>query len=119
MCIRLRGRIGTLVEKDEWSLNKAMFPYYSIIALDWNGLMQSTEYDGLTDIEIFVHKFELQIPKQKILLALDVVLKATPAFSNNCGIREQRYVGMQDCAIGAQAQHTEEICLGPESSNQA
>jgi hypothetical protein len=39
--------------------------------------------------------------------------------SNNCGIGEQRYAGLQDCAIGAQAQHTEEICLGPESSKQA
>jgi hypothetical protein len=39
--------------------------------------------------------------------------------SNNCGIGEQRYAGLQDCAISAQAQHTEEICLGPESSKRA
>jgi hypothetical protein len=39
--------------------------------------------------------------------------------SNNCGIEEQRYTGLQDCAISARARHTEEICLGPESSKRA
>jgi hypothetical protein len=36
-------------------------------------------YDGLTDIIIFVKELELQVPKQKGLLALDVVLKTTPS----------------------------------------
>ena len=42
-------------------------------------LCDPSKYDGLNDIEYFVQVFELQIPEQQILLALDVVLKATPA----------------------------------------
>jgi hypothetical protein len=37
------------------------------------------KYDGLTDISMFVKTFELQVLEQKRLLALDVVLKATPS----------------------------------------
>jgi hypothetical protein len=35
-------------------------------------------YDGLTDISLFINEFELRVPEQQRLLALDVVLKATP-----------------------------------------
>jgi hypothetical protein len=42
-------------------------------------LCDPPKYDGLNDIQYFVHEFELQIAKQKILLALDIVLKATLA----------------------------------------
>jgi hypothetical protein len=50
-------------------------------SLHWIGtkLCDPPKYDGLTDISYFVKVLELQIPKQQILLALDVVLKATPA----------------------------------------
>jgi hypothetical protein len=49
-------------------------------SLCWIGmeLCDPPKYDGLTDISSFVKVFELQIPEQQILLALDVVLKATP-----------------------------------------
>jgi hypothetical protein len=56
-----------------------MCTHNSIIALDWNKLCDPPKYDGLTDIRIFCKGFELQIPEQQRLLALDVVLKATPA----------------------------------------
>jgi hypothetical protein len=36
-------------------------------------------FDGLTEVCSFVNEFELQIPEQKRLLALDVSLQATPA----------------------------------------
>jgi hypothetical protein len=47
----------------------------------WIGieLCNPPRYDGLTDISMFVKTFELQVAKQQRLLALDVVLKATPA----------------------------------------
>jgi hypothetical protein len=49
--------------------------------LCWIGtlLFDPPKYDGLTDISSFVKVFELQIQKQQRLMALDVVLKATPA----------------------------------------
>jgi hypothetical protein len=50
-------------------------------SLHWIGteLCDPPRYDGLTDISMFVKEFELQVPKQQRLLALDVVLKETPA----------------------------------------
>jgi hypothetical protein len=42
-------------------------------------LCDPPKYDGLNDISSFVKALELKIPKQLRLLALDVVLKATPA----------------------------------------
>jgi hypothetical protein len=50
-------------------------------SLRWIGtkLCDPPKYDGLNDIKYFVKVFKLQVPKQKILLALDVFLKATPA----------------------------------------
>jgi hypothetical protein len=42
-------------------------------------LCNPTRYDGLTDITSFVKEFELQVPKKKRILALDVVLKYTLA----------------------------------------
>jgi hypothetical protein len=50
-------------------------------SLRWIGteLCDPPRYDGLTDISMFVKEFELQVPEQQRLLALDVVLKVTPA----------------------------------------
>jgi hypothetical protein len=50
-------------------------------SLHWIGMKLSDppKYDDLNDISSFVKVFELQIPKQQILLALNVVLKATPS----------------------------------------
>jgi hypothetical protein len=50
-------------------------------SLRWIGteLCNPPRYDGLTDISMFVKTFELQVPEQQRLLALDVVLKVTPA----------------------------------------
>jgi hypothetical protein len=50
-------------------------------SLHWIGtkLCDPPMYDGLTNISLFVKAFELHVPKQQRLLALDVVLKATPA----------------------------------------
>ena len=50
-------------------------------SLHWIGieLCDPPRYDGITNIILFVKEFELQVPKQQRLLALDVVLKATPA----------------------------------------
>jgi hypothetical protein len=47
----------------------------------WIGieLCNPPKYDGLTYITTFVHIFEAQVPEQQRLLALDIVLKATPA----------------------------------------
>jgi hypothetical protein len=42
-------------------------------------LCDPSGYDGLTNIRLFVKEFELQVPKQQRLLALDVVLKETPS----------------------------------------
>jgi hypothetical protein len=50
-------------------------------SLHWIGteLCNPPRYDGLTDISMFVKTFELQVPEQQRLLALDVVLKVTPS----------------------------------------
>jgi hypothetical protein len=47
--------------------------------LRWIGtyLCEPPKYDGLTDISSFVKDIGLNIPKQQILLELDVVLKDT------------------------------------------
>jgi hypothetical protein len=49
--------------------------------LRWIGtkLCDPPKYDGLNDISSFEKAFELQELEQQRLLALDVVLKATPA----------------------------------------
>jgi hypothetical protein len=62
-------------------------------SLRWIGtkLCDPPRYDGLTDISLFVKEFELQVPEQKMLLALDVVLKATPTRwwdAHNVGMKE-------------------------------
>jgi hypothetical protein len=46
----------------------------------WIGieLCDPPRYKGLTDIRIFLKEFELQVPKQQRLLALDVFLKENP-----------------------------------------
>jgi hypothetical protein len=48
--------------------------------MDWIGtkLCNLPRYDVLSDIGMFVKTFELQVPKQQRILALDVVLKANP-----------------------------------------
>jgi hypothetical protein len=50
-------------------------------SLHWIGtkLCDPPKYDGLNNIEYFIHVSELKIPKKYRLLALDVVLKATLA----------------------------------------
>jgi hypothetical protein len=50
-------------------------------SLHWIGteLCDPPRYDGLTEIGIFIKSFELQVPEQQRLLALDVILKETPA----------------------------------------
>jgi hypothetical protein len=50
----------------------------SIFSLDWNEAIDPPRYDGINDIGIFIKSFELQVPKQHMILGLDVVLKATP-----------------------------------------
>jgi hypothetical protein len=49
-------------------------------SMRWIGteLCNLPRYDGLSDISMFVKTFELQVPEQQRLLALDVVLKVTP-----------------------------------------
>jgi hypothetical protein len=49
-------------------------------SLHWIGtkVCDLPKYDGLTDVDPFVKEFELQIPDQQRLLALDVTLKVTP-----------------------------------------
>jgi hypothetical protein len=49
-------------------------------SLRWIGieLYEPPRYDGLTEIKVFIKELELQVPKQKRLLALDVILKETP-----------------------------------------
>jgi len=49
--------------------------------LCWIGtkLYDPPTYNGLTKINVFIKSFELQVPEQKRLVALDVVLKETPA----------------------------------------
>jgi hypothetical protein len=42
-------------------------------------LCDPPRYDGLNDISLFLKEFELHVPEQKRFLALDVVLKVTPA----------------------------------------
>jgi len=54
-----------------------MFPYKPIVAS--TKLYDPPRYDGITNINMFIKAFELQVPKQQRLLALDVVLEATPA----------------------------------------
>jgi hypothetical protein len=36
------------------------------------------KFEGLTEVSYFVNEFELQIPEQQRLLALDVALRETP-----------------------------------------
>jgi hypothetical protein len=50
-------------------------------ALRWIGteIVEPPRYDGLTHIEPFINEFEMQIPDQQRLLALDVALKETLA----------------------------------------
>jgi hypothetical protein len=57
-----------------------MCSYYPC-TLHWIGaeVCDPPKYDGLTDVDIFVREFELQIPYQQRLLALDIALKVTPA----------------------------------------
>jgi hypothetical protein len=62
-------------------------------ALRWIGteIVEPPRYDGLTDVVYFIREFELQISNQQILLALDVVLKETPArwwVAHKDGIRD-------------------------------
>jgi hypothetical protein len=47
----------------------------------WIGiqLCNPPKYGDLTDITTFVQKIEAQVPEKQRLLALDVVLKSTPA----------------------------------------
>jgi hypothetical protein len=49
-------------------------------SLRWIGmeLCDPPMYEGLTDIILFVNTVEFQVPEKQILLALYVVLKATP-----------------------------------------
>jgi hypothetical protein len=49
-------------------------------SLHWIGieLCDPPRYDGLNDIILFITMFELQVPKQQRMLALDVFLKETP-----------------------------------------
>jgi hypothetical protein len=49
--------------------------------MHWIGmeLCDPPRYDGFTNIRFFVKEFELLVPKQKMILALFVVLKDTPA----------------------------------------
>jgi hypothetical protein len=48
-------------------------------ALRWIGteIVEPPRYIGLTPIEYFINEFEMQIPDQQRLLALDVALKVT------------------------------------------
>jgi hypothetical protein len=42
-------------------------------------LCDPPRYDVLKNIMLFVKAIELQVPEQRRMLALDVILKATPA----------------------------------------
>jgi hypothetical protein len=50
-------------------------------SLRWIGtkLCDPLKYDGLIDISVFLKEFDLQVPEQQRMLALDVVLKVIPS----------------------------------------
>jgi hypothetical protein len=104
------------------TLNKLVEPR---LTTNWSQVWNSAsllglEYEEVSDMDRYL-KF---LKKTQIRLKDcedEIILYTMPSgiytpVSNNCGIGEQRYAGLQDCAISDQAQHTEEICLGPESS---
>jgi hypothetical protein len=52
-----------------------------LVSLRWIGtkIVEPPRYDGLTNVVFLIREFELQKSYQQRLLALDVVLRATPA----------------------------------------
>jgi hypothetical protein len=79
-------------------------------SLHWIGtkLYDPPRYDGLTEIDMFIKSFELQVPEQQRLLALDVILKETPT---RWWVMHRK--GMKDWA---QCSRLMQICFGPEEA---